>query len=350
VKVKRQNLFWFMPVILISVACGATNNSLSNFVAQAVSPSPTPTPQIFNITPTSVISGLEQLDSYRANLIVDTAGVLDGKPAAGHFESLTEVNRPQSIQRTYLYIDNPPDAPAISDFYRIQNQIYIVQGEETKQFTIEAGQPYSPAAAGLLELETLIILPQRVSTQPQITTIDEHNALRYTFDQSHLNSSNLLFRQAQGEVWVAVPGNYVLQYVISATVKTIAPPTTHIIDEGSLTIRYRLADINAAIAIIPPTTDIGATPFANFPPPPEAEIIAIYPTLIEYSSAISPISATLFYQSGLPPQGWIEEQMELFEEKARLVYSKDKHRLTILITPADIPPKIKIALNMETRP
>ena len=348
---KWQFTVWLIFIGIVNAACGGSTNSLSGLLPQVVTPSPTPTPQTFTIAPTSIISGLEQLDSYRANLIVDIGGVLDNEPTTGHFAMLTEVNRPQSIHHTYLYVDNPPDPPAISNFYRIQDQIYIVRGEGTTEFSIEANQSYSPADAGLPELETLIILPERVFTPPRITTLEGRNTLHYTFDESHLNSSNLLFEQARGEVWVAAPGNYVLQYVISATIKTLAPPANaHLVDEGSLTIRYKLTDINAAIPITLPTTDTTVIPFADFPPPPESEITAVYPTLIEYTSAISPISATLFYQSGLPSQGWVEEQMELFEEKARLVYSKDRQRLTILVTPADTPRKIKIALSMETRP
>jgi hypothetical protein len=64
-------------------------------------------------------------------------------------------------------------------------------------------------------------------------------------------------------------------------------------------------------------------------------------------SAITPITAALFYRDQLTSQGWTENQAEIFNEKARLTYAKDDESLTVLINPADERDKIKVLLDLK---
>ena len=145
--------------------------------------------------------------------------------------------------------------------------------------------------------------------------------------------------------------NYLMQYIISAMVKMATPiPNAHILDEGRLNLSYTLTDINTDFEIaLPDNVETTITSLAQFPRPEGAQVTAIFPTLLEYTSVISPISATLFYQTGLPPNGWTEESAEIFEEKSRLVYTKENETLTILIAPAENRNQIKVLLNLDTQ-
>lgn len=338
-------------ILSLCLSLAACQAALPGLSTPTPSP-PTPTPQPFAIAPSSARSNLERLNSYRANLIIDFAGTRGDQPASGRIESLTEVNRPANALRHYLNINadipNLPDSRGIAQFFKIGNQVYVSRNGEAFQF--EAGNAsLSPGNVGLFELDSFIIIPPTVPNAPSIEKIEGQNALHYRFDQNDVSHPNFSINQAQGDVWVAVPDNYLLQYVISATLRVVAPlPNAPILDQGQLNLSYKLTDINADIVITPPeNVTPGRTPFAGFPPPPESQITAIYPTLIEYTSVISPISATLFYQTGLPATGWSEEAAEIFEEKSRLIYSKDSQRLTVLITPTDDPRKIKIVLDID---
>jgi hypothetical protein len=308
--------------------------------------------QPFTLAPASAGSGLDQLESYRANLTLDFAGTLDGEVSTGHLESLTEIDRSQAAQHRYFNADvdssNFRSVEGISQFISIEDNIFISRPGETLKFRIEDGAAVSPGDMGFLELEELMILPSAVLEPPRIERLNDKNVLRYSFDQDDLESAEIFFERAEGEAWVTVPGDYLMQYVISATVKTLVPiPNAHLLDEGSLAIQYKLTDINATIPITAPANpDLGQSPFAGFPAPPEAELTAVYPSLIEYTSVISPISATLFYQSGLTATGWAEESSSIFNEKSRLTFSKDDQQLTILVTPAEDPDKIKIVLDL----
>ena len=308
--------------------------------------------QPFTLAPTSAGSRLDQLDSYRANLTLDFEGTLGGEVSTGHLESLTEINSSQAALHRYFNADvdspNFKSAEGISQFFSIEDNIFISRPGETLKFKTEDSAAILPGDMGFLELEKLIILPPAVLEPPRIERLNGKNVLRYSFDQDDLESADIFFEQAEGEAWITVPGDYLMQYVISATIKTIVPvPNAHLLDDGSLVIQYKLTDINASIPITAPANlDLGQSPFADFPAPPEAELTAVYPSLIEYTGVISPISATLFYQNGLTATGWAEENSSIFNEKSRLTFSKDDQQLTILVTPAEDPAKTKIVLDL----
>jgi hypothetical protein len=196
------------------------------------------------------------------------------------------------------------------------------------------------------------MLPPAVSTSPRFETLNGLSVQRYSFTQDDLVAPNIVFEQAEGDLWVATAGNYVIQYVISATLRMMAPiPNAHIMDEGTLILRYTLTDINADFTITPPDSNIASTsPLATFPRLPDAEITAVFPAFIEYTSAISPVSATLFYRDELTALDWTEESTTVFAEKAHLTFSKEDQTATIIINPFKGGEKIKVTVNLDTRP
>ncbi len=356
-----------LAVIITGGACGIDTGSRlesSPEVEEASAPTlpantieaPIERQATYSIGATSAGSGLEQLRSYRANLTVDFLGDRNGESANGHIESLKEINQATNALHQYLIVDaNMPDtqnAAGIYEFFQIGGSVYIIRPDETLFFSTDRDNEILPGEMGFYELDRLIMLPSVVSSPPQTETIQGLNVKHYSFTQDDLDIPNIIFEQAQGEVWVVEPGNYVIQYTLSGTVKILTPiPNAHLLDEGTLKLNYMLTDINTAIDIMPPDNiETAITPLADLPRPPDSEIIAVFPALLEYTSVISPISATLFYKNGLPVQGWTEENAEVFEEKSQLVYVKEDNTLTIIITPDDHQDKVKVSLNLDTQP
>jgi hypothetical protein len=211
------------------------------------------------------------------------------------------------------------------------------------------GDDVSPSHLNFFELDRLIMLPRRVSRPPGAETIAGLPVQHYTFNQDDLAEPNIIFEQAQGDLWLAVEGNYLVQYVISASLRIVIPdPKAHIFDEGRLTLRYSLTDINADFTINPPASALTPTKaLAELPRLPDAEIISIFPTFIEYTSAISSISATLFYRDELTRLGWKASQADIFTEKARVTFRKEDQTMILLISPVEDRQKIKVLLNIQ---
>jgi len=348
---------WLLPLLVVSLilACGFNPNALRGLLSPA-----TPTPdtpanaQRYAIGPASAASGLGQLAGYQANLVVDFEGVRSDEAVSGRIESLTEVTRQPAALHRYLKsstaIPRAEIAAGTADFFRVDDKVYVKKSSADPWLTFQ-GDQVSPESLGFFEVDRLIVLPTTVAGPPVLETLNGLPVEHYVFTETDLDDPNLVFEQAQGDVWIAADDDYLMQYVLSATLRVVIPdPNTDLFHEGRLSLRYSLTDINSDLVITPPSAAITqSAPFDELPRLPDAQITSIYPTLLEYTSAISAISATLFYREELTAQDWDEEDIQIFNEKSRLSYSKEGQWLTIIITPADTHDKIKVTVDVVDR-
>lgn len=342
-------------LILIGAACTPASGANPRPV---LSPLATPSPASgsatrYPVDPASAESNLEQLNSYRAELVLDFEGQRAGQPAQGHIELLTEVDRPADIIRRSLAVEaivpNAPTSLDSAEFFQVADKVYLKRENEKFWFEVKPGDLPSPGALGLLQPERLIILPAAVTVQPNFESWDGLEVQHYRFTQADLPAQPLFFEQAQGEFWVTVAGRQVVQYVISGTARAANPlPNATLFDKGQLNLSYMLKDLNTDLALSPPPfAETIANPLADLPRLPDAQLTASFPTLIEYTSAISPVSATLFYQEQLTGQGWTEEAINVFNEKANLMFSKTPQRLTVIINPDPSAQKFKVMIELQ---
>jgi hypothetical protein len=344
ISIRAPWLFFLIAGIIL--ACNLPLNLL-----QETSLLPTPTVARFTIGPTSANSDLGKLKSYRTHLTVDFTGNRNGEVARGHIETSTEVIQQPPALHHYLKVDGQiPKTkipPGVSEFFRINDRVYLKKAGDNlwSQFT---GADTTPDQVGFFDLESLITLPLTVSTPPVTETLDGLSVQHYRFSEADLTHPNIIFDQAQGEVWVASPGGYVVQYVISTSLRIVIPdPKAHLIDQGQLILRYTLTDVDADFTITPPADIPTNNTLNNLPRLPDAEIISVFPDLVEYLSATTPLSATQFYQNELAALEWTEEHASIFQEKARLTFAKDGQILTIMITPVADSQNIKILLDIR---
>jgi len=338
---RKYTIVYLLIVWASLLACGVSN--------QLTSPVPTPTPVLYPIGPVSVHDNLADVQSYRTQLTVDFSGNRNGDVVKGNIETSTEVTQaPEALHHTFQLTGQLPKTMAgVSEYYRFDDQVYLKKAGDTlwSQFI---GANTTPNAMGFLDLEKLIVLPLTVTTPPVTETLNGLPVTRYIFDETNLSDPGVIFDHAQGEVWVAIPGDYVVKYVISTTQRVTLPdPTTHLFDEGQLILHYEMSDVDAAFTIDPPADFPTTNILTNLPQLSDAEIVSAFPDLIEYISATTPISATQFYQNELAAQDWAEENVSVFAEKARLVFSKEDQTLTIIITPSDDNQNIKILLDIR---
>jgi hypothetical protein len=281
-------------------------------------------------------------------------GSRNGQSTAGQIESLAETTQQPAafhqFPKTDIVTPTTKLPQGASEFFRFNDTIYAKKAGQDSWLTF-GGDQTSAADFDLVDLERFIVLPSAVSSLPQPETLNGISVEHYTFDESDLSTADIIFEQAQGDLWLATHGNFLMQYVISASLRVAIPnPQADIIDQGQLNLRYTLTDINADFTITPPATAMtGANTLNDLPRLADAELISVLPTLIEYTSTISSISATLYYRDELTALEWTENSSEIFNEKSYLTFSKESETLTILITPADDPGKIKVVLDLERR-
>ncbi len=317
-----------------------------------LSPAATPTPaQPIPLGLASVSEGLAKLRSYRASQVVEFEGVRAGQPVQGRIESLTEVVRQPPAFHTYLKIttpiSNPNLSPGVSEFYRLGDTVYLKKGDAAEWLTF-TDSVATPGQLGFLELERLITLPQVLTQPPRPELLNGQKVQRYSFTAADVSDPNLIFEPAQGDLWLADPGPFLAQYAISATLRLLTPdPRTHLLDQGHVNLRYTLTEANSPIKITLPDQAL-IHPLNALPRLSDARMVAVFPTFMEYTSAITAVGAAQFYRAQLPPQGWSEQQAELFNEKGRLTFAKGDSTLTVLITPADEKERVQVLVELKT--
>jgi len=329
------------------LACGVSS--------QLMSPVPTPSPVQYAIGPNSIRDNLAGLPGYRTQLTIDFSGKRNGDAVQGTVEASTEVTeKPEAQHYTSRLEGHLPKFPAgVSEYYRFGDQVYLKKVGDTlwSQFTVadaDLATNTTPASMGFLDLEKFIVLPSTVATPPFTETLSGLPVIRYSFTETDLSDPDVILDRAQGEVWVADPGDYVVKYVLSTTQRVTLPnPATHLFDEGQLTLHYEMSDVGGDFTIAPPADFPTTNILANLPRLSDAEIVSAFPDLLEYVSATTPLSATQFYQSELTAQEWTEDNVAVFVEKARLVFSKDDQTLTIIITPLNDGQHIKVLLDVQ---
>lgn len=354
---RNLHLLILAVATLTLLACGLDSASFSELSSLwSGAPTATPTSIRYALNPTAAQAGLDELNSYRTSLQVEFDGSRNGQAVAGRIESVTELTQsPQTIHRylkTEVISPTAQLANGVSEYFKTESRLYLKKAGEDTWLVLTEGQSSAtpPTAAGLgwLELDPLLVIPPTVATPPQPETLDQLGVEHYRFTENDLPDNDIIFEQAQGEVWLATHGQLVLRYTLSATVNIPTPlPNAHLLDRGHLTLEYALTGVNGELTITPPEFEsiLAQNQLDRLPRLPAAQISSIFPTMLEYTSVISPISATLFYRDQLTAQEWTENGAEIFNEKSRLSYAKDGEVITILVTPGNKPDQVRVVLD-----
>ena len=191
----------------------------------------------------SVTSGLQALDSYRAyfRMTVSEEASSEGGDDAEQwaYEMDMEYVRDPFAQHVVMRGGAAEEGIEIT---QIGDQSYMVLGE---------GQCVSSSAEGEA-MDAEMFKPDDVigglSRARRVRPDESVNGIRcrhYKFDESAVAWYG--FGHAEGEVWVAVDGDYVVKYVLQAEGKDPASGK-----EGHLEWVYEIRDVNEPIVIEPP--------------------------------------------------------------------------------------------------
>lgn len=346
---------YMLIVAALALALTACSLSAASLLTTAPPPQPSPTSvTLFKLPVTSAASGLDTLNSYQVTTTLAFEGQRNGQTAAGTVEQTTQVDRPaallRQVQTINAVIPNRKNSANHTEFVSTGNAVLIRQDEAAFWFEPKPGQQISGQEFGLLPLDSLLVLPQAVATAPRFDQLAGVNVQQYQFSEKDLASPELAFDRAEGTAWLTTPGNIVVQYQISGTVHALNPNAgAHLFEQAHLQLHYRLTLEPPPAATLPAPGEIIPPTLAQLPRLPDARLTAVYPTLLEYRSVISPVSATLYFHNSLPPLGWTEAISSVFNEKARLAYDRANERVSILITPAETPPQIKVVVELDQR-
>jgi len=271
---------------------------------------------------TDTRSGLADLTSYHAELILAFEGTRAGQPWKwSQAYKLLASNEPAARAWT---IEKSGDLSDLEPLFlaEMNGLDYERRGEQACTASeIQEGDSLTDRFE-LASFLTGVIGADQAGTD----RVNDLAANRYTFDQRALGEQDLT--EATGELWVASEGGYIVRYL--RTTKAGADYFGEGV-EGTMTLSYELTEPNQPVTIeLPDSCPPG---LVDAPLLPDAANVDNLPGALSYDTSTSLTEAVAFYQEQLPGLGWQpagDPQIE--ETSAYLNYTKDKRSMNLVIT------------------
>lgn len=258
-------------------------------------------------------AGLSSLTGYRQTLTVSTSGTLNGKA----YESIQTMERTSigNNERVIINETTTDNTPV--------NLLYAIF--DGYRYSLENKEPLCRAAPQEAETNPL---PNPASRLPTISgaveagadTINEIAALHYTFDETNVERRSDENDHAQGEVWMAEEGGYLVKYILSADLSTED-------FTGTRSWSYELIPLTADTSIQLP--DSCQPMLVNLPALQDAAEMILQPGFQQYITRASRTEVVNFYNEALPAQGWQvlpgsrPGEMDLTESVQTLAFTRD---------------------------
>ncbi|MDH4136864.1 MAG: hypothetical protein OEW09_09170, partial [Anaerolineae bacterium] len=212
-----------------------------------------PTSEENDLTLSTLTEGLATLKSYKSTFIVKFVGKDgQGQPVNGSLETREEFTQEPRAQRIAVtsmgFSEEQTDQSDMFEMITIGDTSYMVtQDQDGKRSCISMSSDESTKPQqGLFSPDMLggVSGAKYVKTE----TVNGIKAKHYAWKEGGL--VGLGFTSANGDVWAAVDGDYVVKYTAEATGKDMLFGSTS--EEGTITVEYNLTEVNGSFQIEPP--------------------------------------------------------------------------------------------------
>lgn len=174
-------------------------------------------------------------------------------------------------------------------------------------------------------------------------TINGIDTLHYTFDETSLQSEMSTFNWAQGDVYIAKEGNYVVRFRLegegSVSDMAMALDESGTMPEqviGQIVVQMDITSINEPVDItIPEGCENSGAGNSDYPILEDAAEFSSIGNFITYTTETAFADIVAFYQETLAAQGWAYQDGEslILENSTALMYfSQDDRTLTVTVT------------------
>jgi hypothetical protein len=140
------------------------------------------------------------------------------------------------------------------EIYDVNNTFYLQNPADGTWLGVPAMLVDTLLPNGMYNPEDSIDLPVTAVPQPGPETVNGVVTRRYTFGPDDLAGDSADYDAVEGTIWVAVEGNYVVKYEASFSGRhdNLTAGDITLLDEGTISMRYELSDVNGDLSIEPP--------------------------------------------------------------------------------------------------
>lgn len=294
---------------------------------------PTAEPTVEQLSLSAVTEGLGTLSSYKSRFYMKYGGQdEEGKEATAWWEMQEEFTREPRARRMIVTSSDLPDEQAA----QVGTFEIITIGDTSYMTGFGAGEAEASCIAFSSDEETpadeTLYTPDMLGgiSGARYVGTDSVNGVRakhYTWKESGISFMGM--GSAEGEVWVAADGEYVVRYTTQATGEGAIFGSD--LGEGTITVEYDLTDVNSSFTIEPPPNC--EAPTTDIPVMADAQERSSFGNMLTYSSPSPMADVVDFYKREMKDDGWSEAEggMEM-EELAMLNFTKDGRSAQLMIS------------------
>lgn len=301
------------------------------------------------------LSDLENFDSYRSNMYVEWEGTEGGQPTGGYFQIESAFVREPPAAEMHISSDgfdsDQQQGDGTVSFVRVGDNAWFFESQSGTWIQV-------PGDTLDFEQDFYNFTPEdflsgadigKARRNPVPVEVNGVLCNEYIFDEKGLtDASGQGITRAQGKVYVAVDGGYMVKLLMEADTKSLMGDTAF--DEGTIYMELGISDINQPITIEPPAEiEEQQSKQEDIPMLPDANIEFSSAELITYLTGSSVADAAAFYEDQMPANGWtVAEGSMAMEDMAMMSYQKDNRLASIIISVTD-EEGTSILISLETQ-
>lgn len=219
-------------------------------------------------TDLSIVPGLEDFSSYRVSFTMDFDGTSGDQPAVGTVDMLLEVTKEPPARHLSMSMSGSTveqiGGENETELYEVEDTFYLYNSAMGEQWISMPNTESEAFTQGFFAPDEDLDLPESANCESEPATINGVLARKCIFDATDLEeTTEATYESIEGEVWLAVDGNYVVKYV--ANIEGFEPGEMEagIFDFGSVKMQYELMDANGDFTITLPD-EAKQAPSINF--------------------------------------------------------------------------------------
>lgn len=275
-------------------------------------------------------------NSYRMTMLIEVSGTTDeGQEVTQRIDSNMAFSKdPQAMDITMSFtgIDEELGNGSIQ-MVQIDDIAYMVMPEmgciTTSGEEIMTDNPFTEMANPDEFLDGL--------NDPKYEGEETINGIltrHYSFDQfSFMGTSGEDIEFAEGHVYIAKDGNYMVRMVMDATGNIdMLDETTN--SDGTFHMEMELVDIDQPVNVVIPESCSSEAMGSEYPMLDDAAEVTSFAGMLNYRTAASLEDALAFYDEALAAEGWIKDEDGSFVGggTAMVSYARDSEEIMLSIT------------------
>jgi hypothetical protein len=210
-----------------------------------------------NAIPFTATTGLDRLPVYHMDFTVKFDGTREGRPTSGDMAGTLEATNDPDAQHLKATLKGPTASqfglPETVELYQVNDAVYFKNPQDGAWIGVPGRMVSRYLPDGIPTPEDYVELPVTAVRQPGRRTVNGVVTQRYTFGRDDL-ADGRNYTDAEGTIWVAVDGNYVVRYeaTFSGRHEKLAVGGVQLMDNGTISVVYELSHVADDLVIKAP--------------------------------------------------------------------------------------------------